>query len=74
MSEIINVFYTFLIISHFPMVVYLTVTFIYYSILLYVLFFYVYLGKQKVKLLYIAIPNPDLKMTSISFFPSILKD
>ena len=64
MSEIIKVFYTFLIISHFPMVVYLTVTFIYYSILLSVLFFfYVYLGKRKVKLLYIAIPNPDLKMT-----------
>ena len=34
MSEVIKVLYTFLIISHFPMVVYLTVTFIYYSILL----------------------------------------
>ena len=34
MSEVIKVLYTFLIISHFPVVVYLTVTFIYYSILL----------------------------------------
>ena len=56
------------------MVVYLTVTFIYYSILLSIVFLYGYLGKRKIKLLYIPIPNPDLKMTSISFFPSLLKN
>ena len=62
-----------LIISHFPMVIHLTVTF---SIVGFYLsyFLYVYSGMLKVKLIYIVIPNPVLKKWHLfPLFPLSLK-